>query len=144
MSKRCPEHIQLFAIPQKQEESPIAVEADGVHDCLFGIACSCENVSFKLFTNERRKVIAICEKCELEVLIYDRNVYPASASRHGSEEMTLFQSDNGTQVFNVFVVYSYGELDEDMEFDPNDICWCSVYALDDQAQRMLVLSDETA
>lgn len=51
---------------------------------------------------------------------------------------------SGNDVCSVYVMYEYGELDDDQQFDQNDITWCQVFIENENKQRVKVVDDETA
>jgi hypothetical protein len=89
-------------------------------------------------------VTAKCSHCGDEIVVYDVRLYPAATSSRTAGDAVLF-SAAGATTFGVCVVYEYPELDDDQEFNQNDITWCEVFALDEDDKVVArVISDETS
>jgi len=135
----CPDHIKhaLIAIYGVSGE-----QADGYHFCFRLVCDGCGSNVFRLFIGDKKSVKADCAGCSARFLVYDLALYPAATKEKGGETFGQVGA-SGQKPGSVYVQYEYGELDEDMEFDPNDITWCKVW-FDNGNGLANVLDDETA
>lgn len=86
-----------------------------------------------------------CSKCKERIIVYDLKYYPAATIISGSEKFEEFISIKDDVLFNVFVIYEYSELDENQEFNPDDISWCEIYGYGLKSKQIFTISnDETA
>ena len=118
-------------------------EADDFHH-FFKIQCECGRELFRLFESNKRSVKATCASCGRETLVYDLSRYPAASKLSGVESFVPMSVDQGDSGLRVFVMYEYGEPDEDQKFDPDDISWCQVFVESKNGQIKKVFDDETA
>jgi hypothetical protein len=97
---------------------------------------------FKLSVSNLRSVQAECAVCRNVIRVYDLALYPAASKPLGSEQYQPMDVPKSPSL--VFVAFEYGELDEDQEFDTNDITWCQIFIEDDAGELLKVFDDETA
>jgi hypothetical protein len=62
----------------------------------------------------------------------------------GDESFSEIKETKAGSGLPVFVMYEYGELDDDQEFDPNDITWFQVFVEASNGRLVKVFDDETA
>lgn len=111
-------------------------DADEFHH-YFKLRCKCGADSFELFKSDKHTVRARCQTCAREVTVYDLAYYPAATKLAGSESFRLVGAGK------VYMMYEYGEAEDDEVFNPDDITWCQIW-LGRQSDLELVLDDETA
>jgi hypothetical protein len=77
--------------------------------------------------------------------VYDLSLYPAATKTAGDEDFAPLETSADLDVASaVFVMYEYGELDNDEVFDANAITWCQVFVQDKSSELRCVFDDETA
>jgi len=69
-------------------------------------------------------------------------LYPAACKPKGAELYVAMEVPEAPSP--VFVAYEYGELDEDQEFNADDITWCQVFVEHSAGDILKVFDDETA
>lgn len=78
--------------------------------------------------------------------MYDLDCYTC-AEKYMEEELNLYISPDGDNIFNVSVVYEYSDefSFSDENFDNNDISWCHVYVYGINSGKVYkIVDDETA
>jgi hypothetical protein len=120
-----------------------ADDADDYHH-YFKIVCKCGDDRFRLIESNKQSVKAVCGKCGHEILLYDLSKYPAASKMPGDESFSEIKETKAGSGLPVFVMYEYGELDDDQEFDPNDITWFQVFVEASNGRLVKVFDDETA
>jgi hypothetical protein len=136
--KYFPDHVEGFV----QRAARFDEEADDYHH-YYQVVCCCGGSHFRLFLGNKKSVKAQCVACPRMPTIYDLAYYPAATKLRGSEEF-LLAANEGEKTGLVYVMYEYGERDEDEPFDSNDITWCQVWLENSQGMLLKVLDDETA
>jgi hypothetical protein len=109
----------------------------------YQIICRCGCKLFDLLVSDKDSVIGICSECNYRIVIYDLDYYPAATKLDGEES---FARMNGmpNRPSQVYALYEYGQLDADMEFDPNDISWFQLFSETKDGQLVKIFDDETA
>ena len=137
--KRYPEHVEGFV----ESASDRFLEQRSDYHYYYKLVCSCGRQEFESSIGTKLTVIAQCKACQKKLTVYDLSCYPAASKAAGVEKFRRlgFPSHN---MGMVYVMYEYGEQDEDEPFDRNDITWCRVWIENSQGILRLVLDDETA
>jgi hypothetical protein len=139
-NKHRPDHVDGFT-RDAEERFPETTDSFHPH---YQIACPCGGTLFRTFLSNCKTVIALCAGCGRAVTIYDLACYPAATKSKGREEFRQVFHPSGEATSEVFVMYEYGELDEDQAFDKNDITWCRIWLKDSTGSRAVMLDDESA
>jgi len=141
---RCPKHIEQYVRQVDDPSAFLAYECDEYALC-YSVTCSCGCDEFRICLSAVPSVFAHCTECGNVLTIYDVRLYPAATPGSDTTDSSDRFSQGGHEVFSVYVVYEYGELDEDESFNQDDITWCEVYAfVKGTGTTVRVLSDETA
>ena len=135
-----PLHIEGYVVPA---ENQIPYKSDDFH-FYYQVKCSCDAIWFHVQTSSKPNVIAICRSCGKRITVYDIPNYPAGVQSQKTSEVLEVQHPEGENVLKVFVMYEYGELDDDQEFDRNDISWCQVFVQNESETLVKIVDDETA
>lgn len=118
-------------------------EADAFH-FFYQVACPCGSLLFKARKSQCESLEVECKTCGKIVSVYNLAEYPAATKLDKAEELLEISLPDGTTHGSIFVMYEYGELDEDQDFDRNDITWCGVWLEASDQSLVLILDDETA
>ncbi|MDZ7619332.1 MAG: hypothetical protein U1E05_20220, partial [Patescibacteria group bacterium] len=119
-------------------------ESDEFHH-YYKLVCDCGSQRFLLHQSNRKSVVASCRQCGREIIVYDLSNYAAACKVAGEEHLSpMASADGATADVTVFVMYEYGEIDDDQEFDRNDVTWCQVFVEDASGTHVCVFDDETA
>ncbi len=139
-----PDHIANYCIGSKEGDLVLERLKQEYEDNLsyvYKIKCECGNEKFIAYKDDMPTVIAKCPKCMRTITIYDLERYPSACS--------LSKSHSFKQVMNreveLYVNYEYSDdyIQDGFEFNPNDITWAKVFAVDNNECSM-ILNDETA
>jgi hypothetical protein len=135
--KKCPSHIECHAVPASDTFSE---SADAFHH-YFQVVCSCGSILFVLLMGSLRSVHAICHKCRSMICLYDLSKYPTATKEKGEEVFKVHALTMEGKA--IYVGYEYGELDDDQEFDQDDISWFELF-VETNGKPLRVFSDESA
>jgi hypothetical protein len=138
MSDQHPAHVCGFV---RDAASGFPNDASECHH-YYQIVCQCGGRDFDILVSDRQSVVAVCAACGSHVLVYDLTCYPCAVKREGAESFRPSPSIP-VRPTRIFVLYEYGEPEPDMEFDPNDITWCQVFAEVADGSLVKVFDDET-
>jgi hypothetical protein len=133
-----PEHVDGFVEPASERFSE---HADDFHH-FYRIVCRCRGQRFQVFLGDKKSVRVKCITCHTWITLHDLSLYPAAVTSSGVEEFQCVNDSGGGSV--VYVMYEYGERDEDETFDSNDISWCQVWIEDANGKLSRLMDDETA
>ncbi len=136
--KRCPKHIEGLV---EDANNRFPDDHDDFHH-YFALKCLCGGERFSLVEGSKRSLIATCERCKREWRVYDLAYY-TSASKGKGEEVFDRVLVSHEQPSKLLIGYEYGEMDDEDEFDRDDITWCSVF-VDNGVKPSRVFDDETA
>src|SRR5690349_13808170 len=89
------------------------------HHPYYAVVCSCGGTWFRMFKSNHQNLRVTCKKCGTEISVYDLKSYPAASQDRGEEVFVPVFHPNGSDTVQVFVMYEYGELDDDQVFDRN-------------------------
>ncbi|HEX7861323.1 MAG TPA: hypothetical protein VF773_13405 [Verrucomicrobiae bacterium] len=137
---QAPDHIKDYI----KNVPPGFPYSSGKGHFYYQIVCSCGSEEFRVFRSDAPGLRAVCCKCECAITVYDLIEYPAASKGSANASVALVRHRDGSTDLRVFVMYEYGELDADEEFDPNDITWCQVFVENLRKELQMVLDDETA
>ena len=118
-------------------------EADA-HHWYYQLVCQDGSTQFQLCKGTKQTVKALCSNCAKEVIVYDLSLYPGASKIPGSQGFDSVRHPDGNDSYRVYVMYEYGELDDDQVFDPNGITWCQVFIENESGDLVKILDDETA
>jgi ribosomal protein S27E len=136
-----PEHLEGY-VQDATQEFP---EDSGAFHHYYKLVCSCGSQHFQLRKSNRESIRASCQQCGHEIVVYDLSYYPAACKVAGDEHFELLTLTSGTvENHTVFLMFEYGEFDDDQDFDRNDISWCQVFLKDASGRHACVFDDETA
>lgn len=141
---KCPRHIENNVVSLPNKNKFLEYECDEYH-LPYLVKCKCGCEELEIMTNPEPMVIAKCPKCGENITIYNLRYYPAAALIPHTGEETVYISPAEDNIFNICVVYEYPELEEDEEFNQNDITWCEIYGFGLKSKKVFqIISDETA
>jgi hypothetical protein len=135
-----PQHIDGYL---RDAKAHFPLQADDDHP-FYQVICSCGGTRFHVFKSNRPNLKVTCKKCDTEISVYDLKLYPAASPGRAEEVFVPVLHPNGEDTVQVFVMYEYGELDDDQTFDRNDISWCQVFIENEDGVPIKILDDETA
>ncbi|OOM06330.1 hypothetical protein [Clostridium saccharobutylicum] len=149
MERICPKHVEGF-IETIDNGDKYKIDDFNEFDKYtfpYEIKCSCTNKIFKIYIDEHPSVVAECSRCGKKIIVYDLKYYPAATKIKKEFPLKEYVSRNGDELFNICVVYEYSdefEYEDDVEFDKNDISWCTVYGYGIKSKKVFeIISDET-
>ena len=141
---KCPNHVEKNVINLPKRNKFLSYECDEYH-LPYQIICKCGCEEFEIVTNPEPMVLAICSKCGETITIYNLRYYPAASLIPFNGNEIPYTSVADDKIFNICVVYEYPELEDDEEFDQNDITWCEVYGFGVNSKKSFqIICDETA
>ena len=141
---RCPVHLKDYIVPI----GDFATVLPGPLSDLFvgyKVVCTCGNPKFYVVKNARPLVIARCQQCKTEIILYDTKQYPSACSYSNEGELVDVSSGEGCALFDVCVAFEYPEPDDDEEYSDNDISWCYIFGCPngDVQKAFTIINDET-
>src|SRR5690349_10992679 len=83
------------------------------HHFYYQLVCHQDARCFRLLKGNKQTVKAICARCGNEIIVYDLSYYPAASKNPGTEQFTSIRHPSGDESSLVYVMYEYGELDEE-------------------------------
>lgn len=141
-----PDHIQGYVEKLKDKSKyGITYEFDE-YTLPYEVKCNCKNSEFMVYHNEEPRVVVECTQCRNKIIVYDLDYYPCG-EKWKEEELNLYISSEGDDVFNVCVVYEYSDEFpySHKQFDRNDITWCHIYIYGVKSKKAYeIVDDETA
>lgn len=146
MTKKAPLHIKAFCTVDNEDETykKLVAEYEDNNHFVYKAQCSCSNTTFRVYTDEHPTVLIRCIKCNKEITVYDLQYYPAAVKLDDEAKMKQISFQQNS-AFYVYPIYEYGDFDEDMGFDENDISWCVVFIRDVKESTLIkIIDDETA
>ena len=144
-----PEHIKeySFEINKSDTFNKIKDIYSDKYSFVYKIVCTCGCHDFYIYIDDHPTALAECAKCKKKITLYDLALYPNAIKLSNKFEMKKFQTDRGSDVFELCVLYEYSDEFEfsNKNFDVNDITAFSLFAFDyDTKEIISVLDDETA
>jgi hypothetical protein len=140
-----PNHIEGYVERLPNKSKYVEYEFDE-YTIPYEVKCSCGNKEFIVYNNLEPRVELECTKCGNKIIVYDLDYYTC-AEKYMEEELNLYISPYGDNIFNVSVVYEYSDefSFSDENFDKNDISWCYVYVYGIKSNKVYkIVDDETA
>lgn len=143
---KSPQHIKRFVEPIGIYASILPGKPDGIGFVAYHLRCSCGNASFSVHINDRPLVIALCDKCGLNIVLYDTKLYPSACSYSEEGDMKVIESPENDKVYDVCVAYEYPEPDDNEVYTDDDISWCYIYGCPNSSpvKSFCIINDETA
>lgn len=146
MKESAPEHIEKYCY--KDEKDALFCELqERYHDeytFIYKIKCECGETHFEVYEDKHPSVFLKCINCHREITAYDLAYYPAATKLKDKFEKEKIYIGN-IENFNVYALYQYDnefELEDDVEFDKNDISWGNIYIKNEDIINK-ILDDET-
>lgn len=139
MMKLYPDHLH----DSVQDASARFADELSEHHKFYKLVCRCGRQAFDLWISNKASVIAMCNACSKEIIVYDRAHYPAAVKSAGQETFSPLRPEIKSP-YTVFVMYEYGPLDPDQDFDRNDITWCQVFIETSSTGLIKVFDEEAA
>lgn len=140
IEKHYPSHVEGWV---RDASALFPDQADDYH-YFYQLVCPCGGKQFRARLSNQESLKVECGGCKREIVVYDLALYPAATKERGVEEFQLVRQAEFTGEEQVFVMYEYGQLDEDQPFDRNDITWCQAWLENSLGKRVMILDDETA
>lgn len=109
---------------------------------VYKVICNCNSSKFTVFKSNQPGIIALCNNCKNEIIIYDLLQYPAAIVLNKSydfERVTDLDSE-------LYVNYEYSDdylYENNVDFDNNDVTWARAFIVDQNGMKK-ILDDETA
>lgn len=112
----------------------------------YSIKCSCGCKQFSVLKNDRPLVLADCINCRKRIVLYDTKQYPYAHPSRDEGMLKEVLGPAGEKQMALCVAFEYPELEEDEEFDQNDITWAFIYGIPENNlhNSFCILDDETA
>jgi hypothetical protein len=134
-----PRHIDGFVV---DASSRLVAKVDDYHFG-FQLRCRCGANKFRIYRGTQMSIMGRCSICGHEFFVYNLRHYPAAVKPQGEELFDLIRI-NELEAGQVFVVYEYGEFDEDQPYDQDDITCCTIWIEDGNKNLIKVFNHETA
>ena len=140
----CPDHIDGLCQPVI-DESPFREIRDkfsNQHHLVYQVKCDCGCYVFRMVCDKNPTVVAVCPNCGRKITVFDQAEYTTGSPREALEGI-LLKTNGGNDLFEVCVMYEYGELyDPERPFDFNDVSWGTVWAMDEQGRKITMVIDK--
>ena len=145
--KFIPNHIEDYCFVDREDSlyNELYKEYKDEYTFIYKVKCSCSETKFKVYKDRHPTISIQCSNCLKDIIVYDLKFYPAAVKLNKDFiKQQIILDDN--EFFEVYVIYEYDdefEIEDDVEFDPNDISWATVFIKSDKSY-FKILDDETS